>query len=194
MLTSSRTREHDQTQRPKTSALSAAICIYLKEAKGRDEASLDAVAKRDRSLRGVRPSTATSRNFISNRRGHSRPSDGDAQRANRRALSASTVHSTLAALKAFFAWLAHQPGYRSRIKYRGRRIFQRARQSLADRHRAPITRSARRSSKSARCSTPCRRRRKSNGAIGRSSPSRSFRARATGRSSPFKLKHIDIET
>jgi integrase/recombinase XerD len=31
-------------------------------------------------------------------------------------LSASTVHSTLAALKAFFAWLAQETGYRSRIK------------------------------------------------------------------------------
>lgn len=30
-------------------------------------------------------------------------------------LSASTVHSTLAALKGFFAWLAHQRGYRSQI-------------------------------------------------------------------------------
>ena len=31
-------------------------------------------------------------------------------------MSASTVHSTLAALKAFFVWLAQQPGYRARLK------------------------------------------------------------------------------
>jgi hypothetical protein len=31
-------------------------------------------------------------------------------------LSASTIHSTLAALKAFSAWLAQQRGYGSRVK------------------------------------------------------------------------------
>jgi hypothetical protein len=35
-------------------------------------------------------------------------------------LSASTIHSTLAALKAFSAWLAQQGGYGSRVKTRGR--------------------------------------------------------------------------
>ena len=31
-------------------------------------------------------------------------------------LSASTIHATLGSLKAFFVWLADQPGYASRIK------------------------------------------------------------------------------
>jgi integrase len=38
-------------------------------------------------------------------------------------LSASTVHATLAALKAFFVWLADQPGYASRIKYADAEYF-----------------------------------------------------------------------
>ena len=38
-------------------------------------------------------------------------------------LSASTVHATLAALKAFFVWLADQPGYASRIKYADTEYF-----------------------------------------------------------------------
>ena len=38
-------------------------------------------------------------------------------------LSASTVHSTLAALKAFFVWLADQRGYASRIKYADAEYF-----------------------------------------------------------------------
>jgi integrase len=32
-------------------------------------------------------------------------------------LSKATVHATLAALKAFFQWLAGQPGYKSRLRY-----------------------------------------------------------------------------
>ena len=32
-------------------------------------------------------------------------------------LAKATIHSTLAALKAFFVWLAGQPGYRSRLSY-----------------------------------------------------------------------------
>jgi integrase len=38
-------------------------------------------------------------------------------------LSASTVHSTLAALKTFFIWLAGQPGYASRVKYADAEYF-----------------------------------------------------------------------
>jgi hypothetical protein len=38
-------------------------------------------------------------------------------------LSASTVHSSLAALKAFFIWLADQLGYASRVKYADAEYF-----------------------------------------------------------------------
>ncbi len=38
-------------------------------------------------------------------------------------LSASTVHATLAGLKAFFVWLADQRGYASRIKYADAEYF-----------------------------------------------------------------------
>jgi integrase len=38
-------------------------------------------------------------------------------------LSASTVHGTLAAVKAFFIWLADQRGYASRIKYADTEYF-----------------------------------------------------------------------
>lgn len=41
------------------------------------------------------------------------------QRAERSGekLSKATLHSTLSQLKAFFQWLAGQPGYKSRLKY-----------------------------------------------------------------------------
>jgi integrase len=88
----------------------------LKETKGRDEASLDAVAKaidrfeehskhRDFKKFHVEQARAFKANLTATRNART----GEP-------LSASTVHSTLAALKAFFAWLAQQPGYRSRIK------------------------------------------------------------------------------
>jgi len=38
-------------------------------------------------------------------------------------LSASTVHATLGALRAFFLWLADQRGYASRIKYADAEYF-----------------------------------------------------------------------
>jgi integrase/recombinase XerD len=88
----------------------------LKETKGRDEASLDTVAKAiDRFEENSR-----SRDFKKFHVEQARAFKADFMQArNARTgepLSASTIHSTLAALKAFFVWLAQQPGYRSRMK------------------------------------------------------------------------------
>lgn len=87
---------------------------FLKEVKGRDEASLEAVAKalerfdehsRRRDFRkfhveqaiAFKAQLAEQRNF---RTGE--------------ALSASTINATLAALKAFIVWLADRPGLDAR--------------------------------------------------------------------------------
>jgi integrase/recombinase XerD len=40
-----------------------------------------------------------------------------------RPLSKATIHTTLAALKAFFIWLAGQPGYKSRVTYSDAEYF-----------------------------------------------------------------------
>jgi cysteinyl-tRNA synthetase len=89
---------------------------HLKETKGRDESSLDAVAKaidrfedyskfRDlkkfhvEQVRAFKVHLRTTRNVRTGQ-----------------PLSASTIYSTFAALKAFFAWLSQEQGYRSRIK------------------------------------------------------------------------------
>jgi integrase len=88
---------------------------YLKEVKGRDEASLDAVAKaidrfedhgrnRDFKKFHVERVRAFKAHLVSTRSART----GDP-------LSASTVHSTLAALKGFFVWLSQQRGYRSHM-------------------------------------------------------------------------------
>ena len=89
---------------------------FLKDVKGRDEASLDAAAKaierfeehsnrRDFAKFHIELARAFKAQLMETRNART----GEP-------LSASTVHSTLGALKAFFGWLAQQPGYRSRIK------------------------------------------------------------------------------
>jgi integrase len=90
---------------------------YLKEGKGLSEASLDGVAKalsrfevdtrfRDFKAFHTQQAVAFKRRL--------------AEQANARTgerLSKATLLSTLAALRAFFMWLAGQPGYRSKLSY-----------------------------------------------------------------------------
>jgi integrase len=89
---------------------------YLKDAKGRDVGSIDAVAAaldRFDALNRYRCFTAfhfeQARAFKANLMEARNLRTGNP-------LSASTIHATLTALKGFFTWLAFQPGYASRIK------------------------------------------------------------------------------
>src|SRR5580704_2870954 len=91
--------------------------IYLKAAKGRSEASLDTVVKaihrfevstKFRSLRKFHIEQA-----VAFRRQLSETDSSETGKP----LSKATVLQTLNALRAFFLWLAGQPGYRSRISY-----------------------------------------------------------------------------
>lgn len=96
---------------------------FLREVKGRDEASLDAVAKalerfdgynRYRDLRKfhIEQAQAFKANLAEQRNVRSG-----------KPLSASTINSTLGALKAFFVWLAEKPVYRARIRYSDAEYF-----------------------------------------------------------------------
>lgn len=90
---------------------------YLKEAKGRDEATLDAVAK---SLTRFEDSTGRKdfKRFHREQAVAFKKQLGEAQSIRtRERLAKATVQSTLRDLRAFFFWLAHQPGYRSVIAY-----------------------------------------------------------------------------
>jgi site-specific recombinase XerD len=91
--------------------------VYLKDAKGRDVASVDAAASaierfeeyvKSRDFKSFHIEQA--RGFKAHLLAATNPRTGSR-------LSASTVHATLAAVKAFFVWLADQRGYTSRIKY-----------------------------------------------------------------------------
>ncbi len=90
---------------------------YLKEAKGRDDATIDGVAK---SLARFEESTKA-RDF---KRFHREQAvafkAGLAKAVNVRTgerISKATMNSTLRDLRAFFFWLAHLPGYKSHIAY-----------------------------------------------------------------------------
>lgn len=90
---------------------------YLKEAQRRDEASIDAVAK---ALSRFEESNGH-KDFKSFHREQAvafkRKLDEVVAVRTGKPLSRATVHSTLSALRAFFVWLAGQPGYKSRLRY-----------------------------------------------------------------------------
>jgi integrase len=90
---------------------------YLKEAKRRDEASIDAVAK---ALARFEEASGH-KDFKSFHREQAvafkRKLDAATAIKTGKPLSRATVHSTLSALRAFFEWLAGQPGYKSRLRY-----------------------------------------------------------------------------
>src|SRR5687767_4781465 len=90
---------------------------YLKEARGRDEATIDGVAK---SLARFEEST-NARDF---KRFHREQAvafkSALALSVNGRTgdrISKATMLSTLRDLRAFFFWLAHLPGFKSHIAY-----------------------------------------------------------------------------
>jgi integrase/recombinase XerD len=90
---------------------------FLKDAKGRDEVSIDAAAKAiDRFEEYSRHRDFKTFHF-EQARGFKNQLTAESNTRTGKPLSASTVHATLGALKAFFLWLADQRGYASRIKY-----------------------------------------------------------------------------
>ena len=90
---------------------------FLAEAKGRDDATVDAVAK---SLARFEESTKA-RDFKRFHREQAvafkaRLALASNERTGER-LSKATLHSTLRDLRAFFFWLAREPGFKSHIAY-----------------------------------------------------------------------------
>jgi integrase len=90
--------------------------LFLKDAKGRGEESIDAVAAAiDRFYEFTRKDFKSY--HFEQARAFKAHLTASANARTGRPLSASTITATLAALKAFFLWLSDQPGYASRIKY-----------------------------------------------------------------------------
>jgi integrase len=89
---------------------------FLKDAKGRDEASLDAAAKAIARFEEHSKFRDFRKFHIEQARAFKAHLMESKNVRTGKPLSESTVYSTLGALKAFFEWLAQQPGYRSGIK------------------------------------------------------------------------------
>jgi integrase/recombinase XerD len=97
--------------------------LYLKEAKGQSEASVDAVAKalarfetytRHRDFKTFHHEQAVAfKRWLT---------DQQSQSTGER-LSKATLYSTLAHLQRFFHWLADKPGYKSRLQYADAEYF-----------------------------------------------------------------------
>lgn len=90
---------------------------YLKEARRRDDASIDPIAK---ALDRFEEATGH-KDFRKFHRAQAvafkRRLDTEKAARTGKPLSRATVHSTLSALREFFIWLAGQPGYKSKIAY-----------------------------------------------------------------------------
>lgn len=90
---------------------------YLKEAGRRSEASIDAVAKaldRFEQANGHKDFRKFHRQQAV---AFKRKLDEERAVRTGKPLSRTTVNSTLSALRAFFVWLAGQPGYKSHLRY-----------------------------------------------------------------------------
>ncbi|MGJ0396055.1 MAG: tyrosine-type recombinase/integrase [Methylocystis sp.] len=96
---------------------------FLRHAKGRDEASLDAVAKAIERFDSYNKRRDFKKFHIEQAQAFKEHLREQRNVRTGAPLSASTIASTLGMLKAFFIWLADQPDYRRRIKYSDAEYF-----------------------------------------------------------------------
>jgi integrase len=91
--------------------------IYLREARGMSEGSIDQIAKAISRFEAVTRYHDFKAFHIEQAKAFKKHlADQRSQRTNQ-PLSHATIYSTLSALKTFFYWLADKPGYKSRISY-----------------------------------------------------------------------------
>lgn len=106
------TKRHPENERIKRRYV-----LYLKDAKGRDEASIDAATAAIERFEDYNRRRDFRAFHIEQARGFKAQLTAARNAKTGKPLSASTICSTLGALKAFFVWLADQAGYASKIKY-----------------------------------------------------------------------------
>lgn len=90
---------------------------YLKEAMRRDEASIDQVAKAIARFEGSTGHKDFKKFHREQAKAFKHRLSNEKNERTGKPLARATVHSTLSALRAFFVWLAGQPGYKSKIAY-----------------------------------------------------------------------------
>src|SRR5215213_8995602 len=108
---------------PENERIKRRYFAYLKEAKRRGEPSLDAAAKALRRFESYTRFRSFKAFHIEQAIGFKRHLAEQSNQRTGKPLSKATLHSTLAALRAFFLWLAGQQGYRSRLAYSDAEYF-----------------------------------------------------------------------
>lgn len=102
---------------PENERIKRDYLVWLKQAQGQSEATLDAIAAalhrfeehtRQRPFKSFRPEQATSFKLHLSEQVSAKTGDR---------LSKATLYATLKALRAFFQWLSREPGFRSRVNY-----------------------------------------------------------------------------
>lgn len=102
---------------PRNTRIKREYFHFLKEARRRDEASIDAVAKALARFEAATGHKDFSRFHREQAVAFKRRLDTEKNERTGKPLARATVHSILSALREFFLWLAGQPGYKSKIAY-----------------------------------------------------------------------------
>ena len=97
--------------------------IYLREAKGLSEASVDQIAKAISRFEAYTRHRDFREFHIEQAKAFKHHLSLQKAERTKEPLSRATIYSTLAALKAFFVWLADKPSYKSRISYADAEYF-----------------------------------------------------------------------
>lgn len=102
---------------PRNTRIKREYFHFLKEARRRDEASIDAVAKALARFEAATGHKDFCRFHREQAVAFKRRLDTEKNERTGKPLARATVHSILSALREFFIWLAGQPGYKSKIAY-----------------------------------------------------------------------------
>ena len=97
--------------------------VWLKEAKGLSEPSIDKAAAAIDCFEGQTKGRSFKAFHTERARAFKRHLERSTNHRTGKQLSASTIDGTLRELKTFFRWLADQPGYKSRITYSDAEFF-----------------------------------------------------------------------
>ena len=97
--------------------------IFIKEAKGQKEKSVDALAKANNRFEAYTKFRDFKSFHFQQAVGFKNHLALQTNEQTGKPLSKATPHSTLGQLKAFFQWLAMHPGYKSRINYTDMEYF-----------------------------------------------------------------------
>ena len=102
---------------PQNERIKHAYVSWLRDARGMSEASIDPVAKAISRFETYTRHRDFKQFHIDQAKGFKRHLEGLRAERTGEPLSHATIYATLSALKAFFEWLSHQPGYKSRISF-----------------------------------------------------------------------------